>query len=506
MAYQIDFTASNYVNRFRRKVFLRLLLLAAVAGAVYGVYYVYKTYNEPTLNMKLAEYEAVARPIEEMNKVWDEAVKEYNAILRYYRLLWAANPTNYLCAMVSTNAPSFGPGFHRLDWALKTGGECKLDYIYVFNPGDKAEQARAIETNIVNAVTSVVNVVDGKVEVQGVKTENLLNVNDLRISVRFSLPDVKTFPQKERVLAERVNEIANLRKKVQETQFMKVADAKGDPTTALALMTKPYIEIGKEAKGLPDHRDAIDIMGWLRHADKFIEGAVANTEKTVPDSDVKRRQHLKDVWNRIGEARFPWHRFRVLDNYDLVNSAKEMGEVSDGVRRFKGFLDQRHADCIKKLEPFIEAYDHDDVFNEPFIESDLTNRVAKAAGISRARVMFKDELGVEPAVLVKADEKFTFTWVRWTLVLGSGADQEGGKRNGGDHDAIRQEPLTLEKLVDCTLRVLDLGPGYALDSVRVRFGEGEIVNGAILEGLLPVKKVEDVKKKESTKEADGNGH
>ena len=63
MAYQLDFTASNYVNRSRRKTFLRLLLLAAVGGTAWGVYDVYKTYNETTLNMRLAEYESVARPI-----------------------------------------------------------------------------------------------------------------------------------------------------------------------------------------------------------------------------------------------------------------------------------------------------------------------------------------------------------------------------------------------------------------------------------------------------------
>ena len=104
MAYQIDFTASYYNRRRWKKVFLRLLLLAVIGGIVWGVNDVYTTYNQPTLNMKLAEYEGVARPIEEMNAAWDTAAKEYAALVRYYRLIWAANPTNFLTAMASSNA------------------------------------------------------------------------------------------------------------------------------------------------------------------------------------------------------------------------------------------------------------------------------------------------------------------------------------------------------------------------------------------------------------------
>lgn len=486
MAYQLDFTASNYVNRSRRKTFLRLLLLAAVGGTAWGVYDVYKTYNEPTLNMRLAEYEAVARPIEEINKAWDETEKEFNSMLRYYRLVWSANPTNFLDAMVSTNAPRLGRGFHLQNWTLKTGGDCTLGYSYVFEPGDKAEQAKGLEAKVVNAVTSVVMVVDGMVDVQGVQLENLLNVSNLDITAKFSLPNARSFPAKESTISDCVSEIVAMRKKVQEAKFMKVVDAKGDPTTALALMTKPYIEIGRDAEGLPNHKDAIDIMGWLRNADRFIESTVGKTGKKVPVSDVERRQHLKDVWNKIGEARFPWDRFRVLDNDEIVARTKAMGIVSDGVKRFKGFLDQRNADCKKKLEPFINAYERNDVFNEPLIESDLKDRVAKAAGITSVTVSFKDEPDSEPAILDKDDEKFAFTWVRWTLSL------------GGDLGTGNEGVLTLEKLVDCVRRVLELGPGYVLDKVKVEFGEDGNVSEAVLDGLLPVKKTE------KTKEEAGN--
>ena len=74
-----------------------------IAGTVWGVRDVYTTYNQPTLNMRLAEYEAVAHPIEEMSAAWDAAAKDYAALVRYYRLVWAANPTNFLSAMVSSN-------------------------------------------------------------------------------------------------------------------------------------------------------------------------------------------------------------------------------------------------------------------------------------------------------------------------------------------------------------------------------------------------------------------
>ena len=508
MAYQIEYSEPIWNGRRRRKAFLRLLLLALLAGAAYGVYDVYTTYNKPTLNMKLAEYEAVALPIEEMNSAWDAAAKEYDAMLRYYRLLWAANPTNFLSTIASSNALHIGRSMRPVSWTLKTGGECKLDFVYVFNLGDKAEQTKGLEDEIANAVTSVVTVADGKVDVQGVQHENLLDVDELNISVRFSLPNVKPFPTKEKTLADCVKEIAAMRKKVQETQFMKAGDAKGDPTTALALMTKPYIEIGRDAEGRPDHKNAIDIMGWLRNADKFIEGAGAKSGKKVPDADIARRQHLKDVWNKIGEARFPWSlpwgprgRFRVLDNDELVVRTKVLGTVSDGVRRFKGFLDQRRADCVRKLEPFVEAYLHNDVFNKPFVMEDLTNRVAKAAGIPHAGAEFRDEQGAEPAVLEKKDEKFTFTWVRWKLSLGATLGRDGNAGNGA---AESETPLTLENIADCARRAQELGPGYALDVVKIGFAQGGNVGGATLEGLLPVKKVES-NKEEETKEAGRNG-
>ena len=488
MAYQIDFTASNYTVRRWRKAILRISFLAAVGGAAYGVHYVYTTYNEPTLNMKLAEYEAVTHPIEEMNQAWDAAEKEYNSMLRYYRLVWAANPTNFLAVMASVNAPYLQRGFQPLGWTLKTGGECRLDYRYEFGLGDKAEQAQGLVSNIVNAVTSVVAVTDGKVDVQGVQLENLLHVDDLNITARFSLPDVKAFPAKEKALSDCVNEIGAMRKKTKESKIAKESDVKGISPTAQALMMA-YLTIGKDKPGFPDVADVINVSGWFDRADQFI------LKNKIPGDDAERRR-LKEFWNKVGNARFPWDRFRVLDNADLVNRTKALGEVSDGVKRFKGFLEQRRADYRRRLEPLIDGYDRNDVFNKPFIESDLKDRVAKVAGIANAMVSFKDEPGVEPAVLEKEDEKFFFTWVRWTLTVGGESSSAKATEDKAGTGAAEQNlPLTLERLADCAKRVLELGPGYALDSVKISFDGKGGVSGALFEGLLPVKKVESKKEK-----------
>lgn len=485
MAYQIDFTAQNYVNRSRRKAFLRLLLLAAIAGTVWGVHYVYVTYNQPTLNMKLAEYEAVARPIEEMNVAWDVAAKEYGAMSRYYRLVWAVNPSNFLCTIASAEAPRLARGFRPVSWTLKTGGECRFDYRYVFNPGDKAEQARGLEKELVDAITSIVEVVGGKVDIQGVQTENLLNVDELSITARFSLPDVKLFPAKEKALADCVNEIAAMRKKVQEAQIAAKGDVKSVSSTAQAIMMA-YLPIGKDKPGYPEWASALNISGWFARADQFI---AANR---IPGNESERRR-LKESWNKVGDARFPWDRFRALDNEALVSRTKVLGTVADGVKRFKVFLDQRHADCRKKVEPFIEAYERNDVFNKPLIEADLKDRVAKVAGIARATVDFKDEGNAEPVLLAKDDEKFTFTWVRWTLSVGNGAEREGKREQPPEGEAAAEDPLTLEKLATCVRRALELGPGYALDRVKISFDDDGNASGAAIEGLLPVKKVETMK-------------
>jgi hypothetical protein len=490
MAYQIDFTASNYANRSRRKAFLRFLLLAALVGAAWGVHYVYKTYNEPTLNMKLAEYEAVALPIEKMNAAWDEAVREYDAMVRYYRFLWAANPTNFLGAAADGESLRLGRNFRPLRWTMKTGGECRLDWLYVFDQGDKAQQAHGLEDRVANAVTAVVTVVDGKVDVQGVLHENLLRVNEFNVSAKFSLPDVRAFPAKEKVLADCVGRIAAMREKVQGAKISKGGDVRFGVMTARNIMMK-YLEIGKDKPGFPQLAGVVDVAGWIDRADKFI------AKNRIPDDP--SRAMLKEAWNKVGDARFPWQRFRPLDNDELAAHTRALVSVSDGVKRFKGFLEKRHVDCLKKLEPFVEAYEHNDVFNKPLIESDLNDRVAKAAGISEARISFRDESGAVPAVLVKDDEKFTFTWVRWTFAVGGGADRN--KMNAQSAEANADEdPLTLAKLADCVKRALELGPGYVLESLKVDFGADGNVSGAVMEGLLPVKTVES--KKEKVKNVD----
>ena len=488
MAYQIAFTASNYASRARRKVFLRLLLLATVAGIAYGVYDVYKTYNQPTLNMKLAEYEMVAYPIEEINRAWDEVAKEHNAMARYYRLIWAANPTNFLNAMASTNAPHVRRGAKPVGWTLTTGGECRLDYRYEFDTGDKAEQTKGLEAEFVHAITSMVEVVDRKVDVEGVRHENLLDVKDLNFTVKFSFPtNEMVFPAKESTLTYCVNEIAALRKKVHGIKVAGENAAKGTPSTAQEVMMA-YLssKFGKDNPDFPALTNAISVSGWFDRADQFI------MKYKIP-GDATERRNLRNHWNKIGDARFPWDRLRTLDNDVLVIRTKVLGKVSDGVKRFKGFLDKRHADCLKKLAPFVDAYERNDIFNKPYVEVDLKDRVAKPAGIVRARTTFKDEDGADPASFAKDKEKkITLTWVRWKLMVGDEAARDG-ERNQQTGDPPPEEPLTLERLADCARRTLELGPGYALDTVRVKFKKDGSVAGAIFEGLLPVKKTESTK-------------
>lgn len=478
MAYQIDFSESIWASRRRRKALLRVFLAAAAAGAVWGVRHVYKVYNQPTLNMKLSKYESAARPVEEINAAWDETAKEFDSILRYYRLVWSSSPTNFLNAMSSADAPHFGKGFHPLRWKLTTGGECRLDYMYEFAPGDKARQAMGIEETVVNAVTSVVDAAEGKVTVSGVQLENLLRVEALDVSIAFALPAARNFPAKEGLLADCVREIGAMRAKVMGTKIADGDAARGGPSDVRGMMMA-YLPVGKEKPGFPDMANAISVSGWLERADRFI---LANG---MP-GDGGERKKLKESWNKIGDARYPWDRFRALDNEELVARTEAIGTVSDAVKRFKGFLDKRRADCARKLEPFIDAYDRNDVFNKPLVESDLKDRVASASGIARALVSFKEEPGAEPSVLAKPDEKFTFSWVRWSLAI-------NGERGTSADAPAQDEPITLGMLADCVRRTLELGPGYALDSVEINFGVDGNVMSAVLNGLLPVKKVESTK-------------
>lgn len=484
MAYQIDFTESVWTVRRWRKALLRLMVLAVLAGIAWGACSVYETYNEPTLNMRLAEYEMVSRPIEEMNAEWDAAAREYGDLVRYYRLVWAANPTNFLAGMAAPGAPRMRSGFRPRSWTLTTGGDCRLEYRYVFGSGDKAEETKGLEDEVMQSVTSVVQVVGGKVEVLGIRHENLLNVDELGVTVKFSLPDVRPFPAKERTLADCVREIAAMRKRVQETKLSDKSADRGMPVTAQGMMMA-YLQLGKDKPDFPQFANVISISGWFDRADQFVK------RHKMPGGG---REQLRAAWNKVGEARYPWERFRALDNAEIVNRTKVLSLVSDGVKRFKGFLEKRRADNRKKLEPLVDAYAHNDVFNKPLVETDLKDRVAAAAGVSSVRVSFKDEPGVTPAVLVTADGRYDFTWVRWTLSVGAAAGKEDEKTQSGN-EAASEVAVTTAMLSDCVSRALTLGPGYVLDRVKVDFGEDGAVSGAVLEGLLPVKKVESAKEK-----------
>ena len=84
--------------------------------------------------------------------------------------------------------------------------------------------------------------------------------------------------------------------------------------------------------------------------------------------------------------------------------------------------------------------------------------------------------------------------VRWTLSVGSARGRDGERAQVQDK-VENEAPITLKTLTDCVHRVLTLGPGYALEKMKVNFATDGNVSGAVLEGLLPVKKVESMEKK-----------
>lgn len=586
MAYQIDFTSANYARRFRKKLFLRLLLLIGLAGAAWSAYYICDVYyNEYDLNKKLENYAILAKDVEKANAEWDKAEKEFNSLLHYYRLIWASNPTNFVQSVLDAEArnsaymlvlhanyaldklasinpdwtnnavsvrasidslenaikqsvikdpeaatnsidqlyeslkvayaeffegldprirelyvahggslndatnyvssiiSAFGPNYRPKSWLLTTGGECKLDYDFVFDSEDKAAQAGRIESNVSNVIVSLVTVVKDKVDVSGVKLENLLGDKKLDIAVKFNLPDAKSFPAKEPMLDKTTKEIIAMRKKVQETRLPEDTKFGTGTYTAKEIMSK-YLPKTKD-EDFPVIDDVINVAGWFNKADEFVK---KHRFPMSPDS----RPSLKERWNRIGAARLPWERFRDLDNEVLASATNRLLEVATASQKYKYFFALRKQDSEKKLRPLIEAYNRSDIFNKPMIEPDLKVRVAEAAGIPSVHVKFDDEPKVGPAILSVEDEVFTFTWVRWNMTLGAGSSRDA-ERDGASSSASRQNQFTLEKLYDCINRLLNLGPGYVLRSVSVRFNNDGNIAGAELEGLVPVKKVEEKK-------------
>lgn len=84
--------------------------------------------------------------------------------------------------------------------------------------------------------------------------------------------------------------------------------------------------------------------------------------------------------------------------------------------------------------------------------------------------------------------------MRWTLSVGSAQGRDGERVQSQDKVAD-EAPITLKTLADCVHRMLTLGPGYALEKMKVSFAADGNVSGAVLEGLLPVKKVESLGRK-----------
>lgn len=488
MAYQIDFTCVNYKRRTIRKRLLRGLFVAMVLSVAYAIYDIYKTYNEPTLDMCLNELEAVAKPIEEINASWDVALEKYNSLIGYYRLLWAEIPTNILNAAKSAGWPSLPSSYHPLKWRFTTGGKCTLDYRYVFSSGDKAEQSKAISSVMLNAVTSNVHGIEGKVDISGIQSENLLNVDGLNLTVTFNLAGVKTFPSKEAVLSECVKEIESLRTKIHKTKMVSKSFADGRPITVRDLFMK-YLAVGKDKSDFPDWKKAISVEGWLDSADRFI------VKNRIP-GDERERKLLKEAWNKIGNARLPWERYRELDNLALAEQIKELGVIADGVKGFRAFLVKHREDCRKKLGSFVESYDRSDIFNKPIVENDLRDRVALTTGLEGINITFKDEPEKERIVFVKEEETFTFSWVRWRVFAG---EKRNERDNSGREQASGPEEIvTLEKIASFAEKTLQLGPGYALESIDIDFDHKGAVEKFVMTGLLPVKKIE------ISKETQGN--
>ena len=473
MSYRIDFTASNHDLRRLRKICLRILAVSAAAAACWCAYSVYKTYNSPTLDMKLREFESVAHKVEDVNRLWDETHAEWTAMLHYYRLVWADGCARFLEGAAASGASLFGPGYRPVKWTLKTGGRCRLEYRYVFEPyryafepGGKAEQAASIPTNVVRAVESVVDVSPEGVSVAGVQTENLLNLEGLDISVSFSLAGGKRFPEKDAALAACVKEIEKMRREVQDA-VLPGGEALNAQKTAKDKMMA-YLPFVKDREDYPAFTNAIDIAGWFEKADRFAK----NNPDISFDSAAQAR--LKAEWSKVGEARYPWDRFRELDN-DLLVARKEAFEsIASGIGEFKSALLDKHAECRARLMPLTAAYNHKDVSNENMIETDLAVRVAGESGIADARVEFFDDPGAPRPSLDNGGTRYVFVWVRWRLLL-SGEELDAGK------------------IAACAKKLTELGPGYRLDEADIEFDADGKASAAVLTGLMPVKKAEEIK-------------
>jgi len=484
MAYRIDYTERQYRIRFWRKLILRLVLATTASYTGWKVYDGCRIYKQPNLDAKLSDYETAAGTIERVNREWIEASKEYQAMLKYYRLVWADKPLEFLSAISKPTAPKPGPSFHPRQWTLVTGGECRLDYVCTFDDAvgmDKRVRVNSIAPELVGMVTACVKTVVGEVAVKNVCYTNLLNMTRQEPYVTFTLADAKKFPDTNKSLAEHVGEIQAMRKKILTSKFAETDGSKAKqnlPVTAQELMTQYVLGI-KDLSDLPPCTNVINVAGWLSRVDR-----IASPTNSMKGTETTRRA-LKARWNRIGKAQLPWQRFRVLDNDDIVSRTRKLKKALGSVSELAGLLESRHEDIVRKLKPLVEAYSRNDVFDYPYIGNDLTNNVTRSVGVEPVAVWFAEEPEKNPPQLVLNDERFVFKSVRWKLLLGADSMPDGDRVMRVE----RARPITLADVSACAERAVRLGPGYMIDKVVIRFDDEGQVAWAVLEGLLPVKEV-----------------
>jgi hypothetical protein len=443
-----------------------LFLLLALAFSLFGRW-CYNLWESPTLKQKLVAYGDLTGNIAQLHDEWETAEKNYNSIAPYYRMVWArASLTNLFSSLEGGGRL---PGsLQPISWTIDTTDSSTLKYRLHFT--EQQSSKRQLCDNAANSLRRMMQDNSDCIETNSLELvypdKDLHDVSSIDFTVQFNLvaDAAANMPPMPEQLKNAVAMIENRRESILECEFKHgsfdgktVRTMLGDALAMIRGQLDP-----EDEKNL--NRQIINTMDPGRVLRNMKEALPA--DGSVPEGF----ESIIEEWNRLASRRFPWMRFKELDNEELANEIATMKILSESgllvsVNDISSILDS-----IEMLRnPLLKGYDEAAVFDEGVVKDCIT-RLFQGKSMESPRIDVQRQ-HENPDILL----------VLWKMRSGAGDSQSRGSRIN-----------TVEDVLDCIHGILALQNGMQIGRVELeingRTGRDLRVGQYSVQGLLPVRR------------------
>lgn len=443
MPYVIDFTSHKYRRRQLGAQVGSILLIMTLAGAAWVAGWVYRTWHEPTLAERLAEYQALAMEIEPLHAQWQQANTVIGEVAPWYNLLWGESVKEVL-KTATDQIPRHPVGLRPLSWDLRTGGACRMIYELEFQGQDRTIQRE----QTVNYLSTMFERWKATVKAPGMDLGTLDRI-ELAVDLNLDKPK-QALPPVPEAIQKAVDKIGKRRKSI---QGMNIEVGKDGSTTVMDLM----------AQGAVDSR--LSIMA-VDPGYAFREGRrnLVKGELAVPQS----MEDAEAAWRKFASRRWPWLRERQLDNPDLRREIESLRQIVNaglpGTRPFRDWIERVENDLRPAL---LAGFDLEETFNDNVARDRLFESLP---GLNQDQFRF-----------FVAQSKTTngLMLARWEL--------NAGASGGSTGTAVTLDPLEVARTM---AGIPDTKLGFVLDRLLVQFGwsarNGLELSKATASGLVAI--------------------